>query len=154
LYLSAGTTATGNFLAQKTITGNYQATVKINAKKSNASTGIGIIGDENNLIVALFENDSVGVIQIKDEKETVISKKQLTAGEKFYLRVMVSNANEIKFQYSLNGNAWNQLNDTTVDGSFLPPWDRAVRVGVISKGASDTQAVFDAFELINKSKVK
>ena len=154
LYLTASRNAAGNFVAQKTITGNYHATVKIQAKKSNASAGIGIIGDENNLIAALFENDSVRVIQTKNEKETVLSKKQITAGEKFYLRVNVSNANEVKFQYSFNGKAWNQLNDTPVDGSFLPPWDRAVRVGIISKGNSDTQAVFDAFELINESRAK
>jgi hypothetical protein len=37
-----------------------------------------------------------------------------------------------------------------IDGSFLPPWDRAVRAGIVAKGADGTTGVFDNFEMVNQ----
>ena len=71
-------------------------------------------------------------------------------GEKFYLRFNVKNANQITFQFSADGRLYQQINTEPIDGSYLPPWDRAVRVGVIAKGKEGRRAVFDQFELMNK----
>lgn len=154
LYLNANEQSAGNFLAQKTITGNYSATVKVHSKKSAALPGIAVVGDEKNLIAALYDNHSIRVIQSKDGKETAISEKEFTPRKKFYLRVVASNANQFFFQYSTNKRMWQSLNDVPVDGSYLPPWDRAVRVGVIAKGNSNSFAVFDQFRLKNESRLK
>ena len=56
----------------------------------------------------------------------------------------------IRFYYSKDGKNYRVLNDTPVNGSFLPPWDRAVRAGVISKAASNEKAVFENFNLTSK----
>ncbi|MBO9682572.1 MAG: family 43 glycosylhydrolase, partial [Flavisolibacter sp.] len=154
LYLNADTQSVGNFIAQKTVTGNYSATVKVHAKKSTAVPGIAIIGDEKNLIAALYENNSIRVVQERNGKETAIFQKDFRPRKKFYLRVNVSNANQVSFQYSVNGRSWQPLNDTAINGSYLPPWDRAVRVGVISKGDPNSFAVFDQFKLKNESRLK
>jgi hypothetical protein len=114
--------------------------------------GIAIIGDEKNLVAALYENNSIRVVQERNGKETAIFQKEFRPKKKFYLRVNVSSANQISFQYSVNGRSWQPLNDTLVNGSYLPPWDRAVRVGVISKGDPDSFAVFDQFKLRNESR--
>jgi hypothetical protein len=42
------------------------------------------------------------------------------------------------------------MNTTPVDGSFLPPWDRAVRAGLIAKGTAGQKAVFERFEMTGK----
>jgi hypothetical protein len=42
------------------------------------------------------------------------------------------------------------LNDTVADISYLPPWDRAVRVGLVSKGPAEKAAFFKNFMLVNE----
>jgi xylan 1,4-beta-xylosidase len=150
LYLNAQASLSGNFLAQKTITGNYTATAKVHSRKSTATPGIAVIGDEKNLIAAFYENNSIRLIQFKDGKETAVASKQFAAGKKFYLRVQVANGNQLSFYYSNDGKTYHQLSETTINGSYLPPWDRAVRVGVLSKGQAGTHAVFDSFDMTNE----
>jgi xylan 1,4-beta-xylosidase len=154
VYLSGGSGSAVNFLALKMTTGNYSATVKVHAKKSTAIPGIAVIGDEKNLIAALCENNLVRVVQLKDGKETMVSRQDVKAGKKFHFRVIVFNANQIAFQYSGNGKSWHSINDTPIDGSYLPPWDRALRVGVIADGEQTSFAVFDQFKLRNESRLK
>jgi xylan 1,4-beta-xylosidase len=148
LYVDAASSP-GNFLAQKTTTGNYSLSVKVHAKKSNAVPGIAIIGDEKNLVEAVYENNGIRIIQVKDGKETEIARKEFHAGKKFYLQVKVNNANQIRFAYSSNGKNYIPINSPPVNGAYLPPWDRAVRAGVIAKGESGSHAVFDRFQLVN-----
>jgi hypothetical protein len=42
------------------------------------------------------------------------------------------------------------MNEVLVSGNFIPPWDRAVRVGLISRGPANQQAVFNSFILKNE----
>jgi xylan 1,4-beta-xylosidase len=42
------------------------------------------------------------------------------------------------------------LNKEPLNGTFLPPWDRAVRVGLVAKGVSEQVGVFDSFRLENE----
>lgn len=150
LYLDASTEGEGNFLAQKTITGNYTSTVKVEAKKSTAVPGLAIIGDEKNLIAVLYKTKLIQVLQLKDGKETEIARMGCNPGEKFYLRAVVRKATQITFQFSTDGRFYKQVNAKPVDGSYLPPWDRAVRVGLIAEGKEGSEAVFDQFEIMNK----
>ena len=59
----------------------------------------------------------------------------------------VANGKEITFLYSEDGKDFQMLNATRVDGSYLPPWDRSIRVGLLSKGAKGQKVTFDRFEL-------
>ena len=146
MYLDARPVNTGSFLGHKIVSANFSATTKIHLKKSTASTGIAIIGDDNNLIAAMISGDSVKLVQIKDGREEVVASKIISRTKKMYLQVKVVNGKDISFYY---GDNFLPLNDVPVDGSYLPPWDRAIRVGVISKGAAGTKAVYDQFELAN-----
>ncbi len=64
--------------------------------------------------------------------------------------MQVKNGKDLTFFYSLDGKNFQQLNVTPVDGSFLPPWDRSLRVGLIAKGDTDQKVSFDNFQLNNK----
>ncbi len=59
------------------------------------------------------------------------------------LQLNVTKGDEVQFAYQQNGK--NITLKTTAKGNFLPPWDRAVRVGLIAKGMGD--GVFDGFKL-------
>ncbi len=150
LQLSASPSESGAYLGTKTTSGNYTATVKIKTKRSDAVPGIGIIGDDKNTVSAVYKEGTIRVIQLRDGKETEIFKKELTAKRNLYLQAAVTNGKDIRFLYSTSGNTFEPLNTTPVDGSFLPPWDRALRVGIISKGTTSQKVVFDTFNLNNK----
>ena len=150
IYIPASATPSGAFIGQKTLTANYTATAKVHAQKSNAAAGIAAIGDENNMISAVYQNGVVKLMQLKEGKETELAKKNVEKKEKLSLRMQVRNGKDIQFFYSTNGNSFKPLNEKTVNGSFLPPWDRAVRAGIVAKGTKGTHGVFDSFELINQ----
>lgn len=149
LCLNASSHSEENFLAQKTTTGNYTAIAKVNAAKSTGIPGLAVIGDENNLVVALYQDNAIRVIQLKDGRETEIAKKLFTADRKFYLKVRVKNSNQLMFFVSNTKNNFDLINPAAIDGSYLPPWDRAVRIGVISKGDKGKISTFDTFEIWN-----
>jgi beta-xylosidase len=149
LYLNAGPEP-GNFLAQKTITGNYTVSVKLDLHESTASGGIAIIGDEKNLIAAVYSDKAFHLIQIKDGKQVELSQKPLSLGKQCYLQIRVHGANEASFYYSTDGKKYFPLTTTPVDINYLPPWDRAVRVGLIAGGSDDKVAVFDDFSIDNQ----
>jgi hypothetical protein len=53
------------------------------------------------------------------------------------------------FLYSIDGSDYTALNNNPIDAIFLPPWDRAVRAGLIAKGDSAKKAVFESFEMVS-----
>lgn len=52
--------------------------------------------------------------------------------------------------YSTYGNRYQQLSSKAIDGSYLPPWDRPLRVGLVAKGDVNEKATFDRFDPDNK----
>ena len=149
LLLNAGQEP-GNFLAQKTITGDYTASVKLDLQKSTANGGIAIIGDEKNLVALVYRENAFHLLQVKDGNEIELSQKPLSLGKQCYLQIKVKGANNASFYFSTDGKKYFVINSTPIDIKYLPPWDRAVRAGVIAHGANDKQAVFDDFKIENK----
>lgn len=146
LHLSALPDASGAFLGTKTFAGDYTATAVVHGRKSGAAAGIGAIGDEKNTISAqLQEDNSVRVLQLREGRETEIGSWRIPAAKKVYLRMQVRNGKDISFFYSTDGRAFLALNAQPVNGAYLPPWDRAVRAGLIAKGPAAQQAVFESF---------
>ena len=148
LYLPAS--EEGVFIGHKTLSGNYQATVEVLSRKSSAWAGLGIIGDEKNKIAMYYKRGIIEVIQSKNGIDSVLLRRAVLQKKKPLLKMKVQNGNAISFFYSLKGDDYVLLNQQPINGSFLPPWDRAVRVGLLSKGSTGT-AVFDQFELSHQS---
>ncbi|MFN7115756.1 MAG: family 43 glycosylhydrolase [Saprospiraceae bacterium] len=149
LYLNALPTPTGAFIGQKTYDEDYTAHVIVVSKDANASAGLAAIGDERNTLSILVKGDSIQLLQVKDDKESYLATKNIAAGKKIHLRMQVKNGKDMQFYYSTSGKNYTALNENPVDGSYLPPWDRAVRVGLVAKGTPDQQAVFKKFHLAN-----
>lgn len=148
LYLSAR--PQGAFLAESTLSGNYYATVKIYTQKSTAATGLAAIGDENNLVGLIYSNGKVSLLQRKNGKETELASSRVEQKEKVYIKMQVEKGSEMHFYYSSNGSDYILINEKAIEGAFLPPWDRAVRIGIMAKGAVGEKGVFDRFQMVNK----
>ena len=149
MLLTAQPTPSGAFLGQKTLSGNYEATVVVRPRKTEAAAGIAVIGDEKNLVSALYENGKLNVYLLRDGKTTDPFSKAVDASRKLYLQVQVRTGKDLMFRYSTDGRNFLPLNDRPVEGSFLPPWDRALRVGLLAKGSGDAAADFESFTLKN-----
>jgi xylan 1,4-beta-xylosidase len=150
LHLHALPAAPGAFIAQKTLSGDYKATTVINTNKTTASAGIAAIGDQENIVTVMYSNGKVSIVQVKRGKETELASTPVDARKKLYLRMQAREGKLFLFSYSTNGKHYTLLNKEPVNGTFLPPWDRAVRVGLVAKGASEQVGVFDNFRLENE----
>jgi len=138
----------GAYIGRKIYGGDYSANVTLRADKTNAGAGFGIIGDDKNRAVVLFKEGKLQVITMKDGASRVLTEKKITPRKKIYLRMHVKDGHHLKFQYSLDGKNFIPLNDIAIDGAYLPPWDRAVRIGLTAQGESGTFAVFDDISIV------
>jgi xylan 1,4-beta-xylosidase len=142
--------ASGAYIGQEITSGDYEVSTRLDVKNSTAAGGVALLGDEKNILSAIYEKNLVRIIQVREGKETVLFEKPLKINSDIYLRMSAVKANEISFFYSADGKNYIPVNDKSLDATFIPPWDRAVRVGLISKGTKKEKAVFRSFELFNK----
>jgi beta-xylosidase len=150
LELSAMPDPSGLFLGQKIFSADYQADVIIHPAQSKAAAGIALVGDEKNLVALTLKDKTLTLWRLQQNKETVIREQVVEANENFHLRAVVKNGKDVEFFYSLDGVNFNPFTERPLDAAYLPPWDRAVRVAIVAKGAPSTKATFDKFILDNK----
>ena len=150
LYLPATNGVSGTFLGRPTTASDYTVTVNVHAQKSSAAAGVAAIGDENNSLHALYQNGVVRLVQVKEGKATELASKNVNKNKKLLLRMQVKNGKEFRFFVNPSGKGFMPLTINAVDGSYLPPWDRAVRAGIVAKGPEGTTGVFDGFEMVNQ----
>jgi len=146
--LKALNTPSGAFLGQKILTGDFTATTTILRKNTKAAAGIGAIGDEKNVLSVLYSGDSVRLIKLKEDSVTTLAVRPLAVQDKVNFKVQVTGGRYFTFSYAADGGNYTVINDKPVDAIFLPPWDRAIRIGLFSKG-SRGKAVFDSFQMIS-----
>jgi xylan 1,4-beta-xylosidase len=150
LALTASSGKSGGFLGTKTYSANYDAEVVISGKASSAEAGLGMAGDEKNFVVAALKGNQIIIRKVAQDKETIIKEQRVPRGRDLHVRLSVRNGKDISFFYSTDGAKFTLMNKEPIDGFFLPPWDRAVRVALFSRGTNSEKAVFDNFLLKNK----
>ena len=91
------------------------------------------MGDDNNMIMAIYTEGVIRLVQVRDGKETILATKGMEKAKKVYLQANVRKGKDIGFYFGKDKNRLQLLNDQPVDGSYLPPWDRAIRMLLISK---------------------
>lgn len=144
LSLKALPIACGAYLGQFVLDKNYTAEVSV-LKKSTSQAGIALIGDDKNIVYATVYNNELRLVQLKKDKVETIVQKPIKMPAQLLMKVKVENNTQAIFMYSTDGVHFKKLNEQAVDISFLPPWDRAVRVGVVSIGNADQTALFKKF---------
>lgn len=134
------------FVAQKAMFINYQAGVKVLRKKSGAAAGISLVGDEKNHVAAYINGNLIELVQTKEGKDSVLLTQPIPRSNKGSLMMQVANGKDISFFFGKNRRSVMQLNQQPINGAYLPPWDRALRVALITK-AGEGEAVFDCFKM-------
>lgn len=149
LYQQALPGPAGSFIGQTTYQLNYDVEATVFPKKSSAKGGVALIGDDDNLIAAVAGPNSIEVIQVKKGRDTVLYRRNYSPERKLQLVMQVRNGTQVSF-YVKKRNKTSLLNSDPVDAGYLPPWDRGLRVGLLSKGAENKKTVFGEFVLANR----
>jgi xylan 1,4-beta-xylosidase len=150
LQLTASPEISGAFAGQKIFTGDYEAETLVQLKSSSAEAGLALVGDEKNFVSASVFGNKLSVKSVEAGKEKIVSEATIKPTDKIHFRLKVREGKNIVFSYSIDGEKFIALNKAPVDGFFLPPWDRAVRVALLAKGKTSTGAVFENFKLKNE----
>ncbi len=133
------------FFAQKTYTTNYDVQATIKPRKSTAQSGLGIIGDDKNFIAAVVDNNQVKLIEMRGGKTNVLATQNISRPKNLKIKIVVTGNTGLNFHYAEAGNNFTPLGVANAKG--LPPWDRALRAGLISMGAPEQVSIFDDFSL-------
>ena len=96
----------------------------------------------------LFRSGGVFLWRVEKDKATLLTDQNEGAGRGpvVYLRMTVRDGHLYRFAVSRDGRAWKDVGEE-VDGSFLPPWDRGVRVALVAGGARGAAARFESLRI-------
>jgi xylan 1,4-beta-xylosidase len=141
LVLSKGAGQTVNsdaVVAHTTTTGDYVATTQVDLRDrrgGSAFAGLSAYGDaENSVGVGVMGGSAVGLWRMEKGKgEPHMQSDVLPRGPSAYLRMTVREGHLYRFAVSGDGRDWKDVGEE-VDGSYLPPWDRGVRVALVATG--------------------
>lgn len=134
---------TGAVLARPTTTGDYTATtiVEMSRLRGGAMAGLSAYGEmENALGLSVGDGKAVLWRREKNEQRT-LETIAVPAGATLHLRMRAREGQRYRFAISPDGRDWKEVGDE-VDGQYLPPWDRGVRVALTAGGARGATARF------------
>jgi xylan 1,4-beta-xylosidase len=147
LRLRAANVPPGAFIGQKILSGDFTATANLIKKGTRSNAGIAAIGDDKNTLSLLYHRDSVRLIKLKDDTTTTLASVAVAAKQSVSFKMQATGGRYYTFSVAADGGPFTTVNPKPIDGLFLPPWDRAVRAGLISKGKG--KAKFDSFQLVS-----
>jgi len=150
LYLT-GTAFEGNnygtALCLRTLKPDYVITTAIQDQPGIFS-GLTLYGDKDNLLLFGKENSVIYLKQIRKGVEQILY--QTAQSGNLHLKIIVEEGCLASFQWSLDQKNWNLLPaaNQKSDISYLPPWDRAFRPGLIHIGNGNTPAEYTYCRLL------
>jgi hypothetical protein len=102
------------------------------------TAGLSAFGDVENALGLSVGGGKVSLWRRKKEGERVeqntITSVDAPAGATVYLRMRAREGRRYRFAVSRDGRDWQDVG-AEVDGEYLPPWDRGVRVALTAGGA-------------------
>jgi beta-xylosidase len=139
------TNTLGAVVARVATLGDYDATVLVDARalKAGALAGLAAYGDGENALGAATDGRNVVLWRREKNVQQVVSTlADAVKTPLVYLRMTADDARRYRFSVSEDGNRWRNVGGE-MDGEFLPPWDRGVRVALTTGGASGASAKFE-----------
>ncbi|QKG54436.1 family 43 glycosylhydrolase [Hymenobacter sp. BRD67] len=149
LQLGASPVRLGAVVARRTHVASYKAATTLNFADLPADTfaGLAAVGDPYNALALMAGNGQLQIWHLKSGKQHCLVQEFVAPCATITLRLEVWGGQRYRFAYSTDGATWQALptENFTVNGTYLPPWDRGVRVALVAQGAEDSTAVFNNF---------
>lgn len=155
LLLGARPGSLGALVAQRTYTATYKASVGLDYRSLPAGTSAGIaaIGDTDNALALLAHGDELQLWHVQKGKQQCLSSVTIAACKELLLRLEAWGGQRYRFVYSLDGGtSWLAMptDSFAINGTYLPPWDRGVRVALLARGPETATVAFNQFKLRNQ----
>ena len=153
LVLQASPQKIGSILGQRTKTPAYTATAALDAKAlpKGTAASLSAIGDPDNAMGIGLNDGEILLWTTKGNKTSTLARTAAPKTGLVYFRLTTQAGDKMQFSWSPDGQTWNSLNNNqTLDASYLPPWDRGVRVGLTAKGPAGASATFDWFRIAHE----
>jgi xylan 1,4-beta-xylosidase len=157
LLLTARPDHSGAALGQATTAPTYTATTTLlrpGALPAGSRAGLAAHGDPDNTLMLVATAGQVQLVRLEKGQATTLAVAPLPAGASaLQLRLQARQGSQFTFAWSADtGATWQPLPAAggAVSGSYLPPWDRGVRVGVVAQGPATNIATFENFTLASQ----
>ncbi len=157
LQLTARPDHSGAALGQPTTAPNYTATTTLlnpAALPAGSQAGLAAHGDPDNTLSLVAGGGKVQLVQQEKGQSKVLAETILPATKRLQLRLQARQGSQFTFAWSSDGGTtWQNMpaSGAAVNGSYLPPWDRGVRAGVLAHGPVTAVATFENFALVPQS---
>ena len=131
----------GTALCLRTLTPDYEITTAIK-DQPDIFAGLTLYGDKDNLILFGKEKGALFLKQVRKGEEQTLYQQTQTGT--VHVRIVVTDGCRVSYQWSVDQKNWRPLPEAcqNQDVSFLPPWDRAFRPGLIHIGDVHVPAEF------------
>lgn len=143
-----GTNVVGSVLARSTTAADYVAETVLDLGDLNrgAMAGLSAFGDMANAIGLSAMNGKLVLWRSMRGKTQSLAIMDPPSCSKLYLRYSAKNGAEFQFAASADGKKWIPVGEK-LQGSFLPPWDRSVRVALTVGGSPNATAEFNSLRI-------
>jgi beta-xylosidase len=137
----------GTFFGVRVQKGDYALSATID-KGGPAREGIAVYGEAKSALALRVEDEGLVVTKVEKGQAKKLATAALPEGEKLQLRMTVREGHKYRFHASADGKDWKPIGEQEIDGAFIPPWDRAPRVGLVVDGKAGDTGKFEAMELL------
>jgi beta-xylosidase len=140
----------GGALARSTTSGNYTAETALDRSGITAGTvaGLSAFGDPENALGVALSGEQVVLWKRQGNNHENVATIAAPAGGKLHLRMKATKGHLYRFSVSPDGTNWTDVGGE-LNGDYLPPWDRAVRVAITAGGVQGASARFDVLRITN-----
>jgi xylan 1,4-beta-xylosidase len=146
-----GTNLMGGVIGRSITMGDFVATASVerSSLKPGVIAGLAALGDRANSTGVAIVDDQIIVWNRAANKQQTIIQSAAPKSRQIHFRLTAERGRQYQFDCSADGKNWTELSGAS--GTHLPPWDRAVRVGMTVGGTISAEARFDNFQLLPRS---
>ena len=130
-------------IARSTTVGDYDATTALETRDMGRGVvaGLSAFGDSENALGAGVRDGKIIMWRREKNEHKTITTMDAPESPSIHLRMRARDGHRFRFAVSRDGKNWNDIGEE-MNGSFLPPWDRGVRVALTAGGAGGASARF------------
>ena len=154
LHLAAHASRLGAVVARRTHAATYKAatTLDFASLPVNTYAGLAAVGDPYNALALVAGNGQLHVWHLRSGKHQTLVQVFIGPCATLSLRLEVWGGQRYRFAYSTDGASWQPLptEGFSLNGTYLPPWDRGVRVALLAQGETGGVATFNNFVVRNQ----
>jgi xylan 1,4-beta-xylosidase len=154
LWLSSSESKTedpvSSVVAVLTRSGEYEASTQIplTELKPGVMAGLSAFGDSQNALGVYVQDRKLVIWKRQRNQHQVLGTLPVPPGDRLTLRVSAKNGHRFLFSTSGNDKDWQSAGSAIdLEGEYLPPWDRGIRIALTSNGMRDNPAVFEYLKL-------